>query len=85
MSDLFAEILVDPETHERLTRATEAEIDALRAALEAGRARRRDGGDLPAAVEGAWITPDRKHAFVDVEGFPSLLAEERLVLDAPLA
>lgn len=84
MSELFEEILVDPETHEKLSRATAAQLDALRAALAAGEARRRDGAAPPTSVDGAWITPDGKHAYVDVDGFPSLLAEERLELDAAI-
>lgn len=84
MSELFTEILVDPESHAKLTRASDAQLDALRAALTDGGARRRDGGELPASVEGAWLTPDGKHAFVDVDGFPSLLAEERIELDPPI-
>ena len=80
----LVESLVCPETREPVAAASDAELEALRRAFSEGRARRRDGGELPATVEGAFLTADRRHAYLVVDGVPSFLVEERVELDQPL-
>lgn len=81
---LLDEVLADPETHEPVTRATDAQLEAIRAALRDGGARRHDGGKLPDRIEGAYVSGDGRWVYPDAEGFPSLLIEDRLELDEPL-
>ena len=83
MTDL-SELLADPETHEPVTRATEAQLAAIRAAIEAGAARRHDGGELPRAIAGAYLSNGGRWVYPDVHGLPSFVIEERLELDEPV-
>lgn len=78
---LLDEALADPETHEAVTRATEAQLDAIRSAIRDQRARRAGGGDLPERVEGAYLSHGGRWVYPDAEGFPSLLIEDRIELD----
>ena len=81
---LLDEVLADPETHQPVTRASEERLDAIRAAIREGKARRHDGGALPDRVEGAYVSEDGRWVYPDAEGFPSLLIEDRLELDPPI-
>lgn len=83
-SDLIA-LLADPETHEALTLASDAELALLRQAIEQGAARRRDGKPPAAGFEGALLTQGRRVAYLVEGGIPNLLIEERLELPTALA
>lgn len=74
-------LLADPETHEPLRRATPDELAQIATAIHEGRARRRDGGALPAAIEGAYLSADGRRIYPDADGLPSLLIDERLELE----
>jgi uncharacterized protein YbaR (Trm112 family) len=82
-ADLLA-LLADPETHAPLALATDAELEALKRAVEAGTARRRDGA-APHAFEAALLRQDKRVAYPIQGGIPSLLVEERLELTEALA
>lgn len=75
------ELLADPETREPLRRATPEELAQLAAALREGRARRHDGGALPRAIDGAYVSRDGRWVYPDADGVPSLLIDERVELD----
>jgi uncharacterized protein YbaR (Trm112 family) len=77
------DLLADPETHEPLTLASDAELGALRAAIGSGKARRRDGQAPSSSFEGALLC-GRKFAYLIEGGIPNLLVEERLELDGAL-
>jgi uncharacterized protein YbaR (Trm112 family) len=77
------DLLADPETHEPLTLASDAELGALRAAIGTGKARRRDGQAPSAAFDGALLR-GRKVAYLIEGGIPNLLVDERLELDDAL-
>ncbi|HJL16657.1 MAG TPA: hypothetical protein RMH99_13425 [Sandaracinaceae bacterium LLY-WYZ-13_1] len=81
---LIDDVLADPETHEPVTRATDAQLEAIAAALRDGRAKRRDGGALPDRIEGAYLANEGRWVYPDAQGFPSLLVEDRLELDEPV-
>ena len=76
-ADLLA-ILADPETHEPVSLATDPELDSLREAIRAGRARRKDGGAIPDKLDGAFLSQGGKVAYLVVDGIPNFLIEERL-------
>lgn len=82
-ADDLLSLLADPETHGALVRATAPELDALRAAIAEGRARRRDGAPVP-AFEGAYLRADRRVAYLVEEGVPDFVIEERVELERPL-
>jgi hypothetical protein len=84
MSALLDELLVDPETHEKAERATDAQLESIRRAIADGRAKKPSGGELPEAVDGATLTHGGLWVYPDAHGFPSLLVEERVVLDEPV-
>jgi len=68
---------VCPETHAPVRRATDEELVALREALGSGKAKRRDGGEVP-EFEGAWMREDGDVAYLVIEGIPNFLVDERL-------
>src|SRR5262245_10164820 len=74
---------VDPESHGALARASDAQLAKLRAAVTAGKARRRDGSAI-AAFDGAFLTESRRVAYLVEDGVPNFVIEERVELDAPL-
>jgi uncharacterized protein YbaR (Trm112 family) len=83
LADLL-DLLADPETHEPLTLASEAELAALKAAVAGGKARRRDGQGPAGSFDGALLRKGGKVAYLIEGGIPNLLIDERLELDAPL-
>lgn len=78
------EKLVDPETKEGLVRATGEQLEALRAAIASGGAKRPDGEPAPTEIEGAYLRRDRTVAYPVVNGIPCFLLEARLELEAAL-
>jgi uncharacterized protein YbaR (Trm112 family) len=83
MRDDLLTILADPETRGPLTRASDDELQALRAALAAGTARRRDGAPA-GAFESAFLRADRRVAYLVEAGIPNFVVDEGVELDAPL-
>ena len=81
--DLLA-LLADPETHEPLTLASDAELAALRREIEAGRARTRSGKVPSATLEAALLTPGKRTAYPVVDGIAALLLDDRIELGASL-
>ncbi len=74
-------ILADPETHEPLVRATPLDLEELQAAIDTGRARRKNGA-LIARVEGAFLSRDGRVAYLVEDGVPNFVIDERIELDA---
>jgi uncharacterized protein YbaR (Trm112 family) len=70
-------LLVDPEDHGPLERATEAALEELRAAIAEGRARRRNGAPI-GAFEGAFLARGRSVAYLIEDGVPNFVIDERV-------
>lgn len=75
--------LIDPESHEPLSEATDEAIAKLTSLVSQGRARQADGRPV-APFEGAYLPPSRDRAYPIRGGIPSFLLEERLELDEAL-
>ncbi|MBX3245971.1 MAG: hypothetical protein KF901_02175 [Myxococcales bacterium] len=75
---------VDPETHEPLHLADADTLERVRVAASSGRARRADGGALPARFDGAYLTRSGRRAYLVIEGIPHFLVDERLDLEPPV-
>jgi hypothetical protein len=65
-------------------RASDAQIDALMCAIRDGKARRHNGGELPARVEGGFVSRGGRWFYPDVEGIPSFLVDDRIELTDPV-
>lgn len=78
------EYVVDPETHEALRSATDAELSELLARAAAGEARRPSGGSI-GEPEGAYLRSSGLVAYLVEEGSANFVIEERVELDAPLS
>ena len=74
------DLLADPETHQPLTLASDAELSALKLAVEQGKARRRDGKGPSQGFEGALLSQGKRVAYLIEGGIPNLLIDERLEL-----
>lgn len=84
MPDELLTMLADPETHAPLSRATDADLAKLRAAIAEGRARRRDGSAI-GTFDAAFLRPSRDVAYLVEDGVPNFVIEERIELrGAPL-
>ncbi|MDQ3037313.1 MAG: hypothetical protein M3Y87_33270 [Myxococcota bacterium] len=83
MPDDLLAMLADPETHAPLSRATEPELEALRAAISEGRARRRDGSPIE-PFDAAFLTQERRVAYLVEQGVPNFVVDERVELEDPL-
>lgn len=87
MSKLTPELLAllaDPETHEPLALADEAQLARLRSAVQEGRAKRRGGQAASADFDGALLSQGSKVAYLIAGGIPNLLIDERLELPQAL-
>jgi uncharacterized protein YbaR (Trm112 family) len=84
LSPELLELLADPETHEPLTMATEAQFLALKAVLTEGKVKRKSGQPVSSEVDGALLTPSRRVAYLIEGGIPNLLIDERIELGDPL-
>lgn len=80
LSPALLALLADPETHEPLALASEAELTRLREALRTGSLRRRSGQAVTDEPEAALLTPSRKVAYLIEAGIPNLLVDERVEL-----
>lgn len=78
------ELLADPETHEPLTLADEAQLARLRSAIQDGSARRRGGQPAQAQFDGALLSQGQRVAYLIAGGIPNLLIDERLELGQAL-
>lgn len=78
------ELLADPETHEPLSLADEAELARLRSAVKDGRAKRRGGQPASAEFDGALLSQGRRVVYLIAGGIPNLLIDERLELGQAL-
>jgi uncharacterized protein YbaR (Trm112 family) len=74
------QLLACPETHQPLRRATSDELAQIAAAIRERRARRHDGGALPASIDGAYVSGDGRWVYPD-DGLPKLLIDERIELE----
>jgi uncharacterized protein YbaR (Trm112 family) len=87
MSSLTPELLqllADPETHEPLALADEGQLTRLRAAIQAGSAKRRGGQPASGDFEGALLSQGQRVAYLIAGGIPNLLIDERLELSQAL-
>ena len=84
MPTALEDLLVDPETHERVRRATDVELAKINARIVEDAARRIGGHALPTQIDGAYLSHGDRWVYADVDGFASFLIEERIELDAPL-
>ncbi|AKF07344.1 hypothetical protein [Sandaracinus amylolyticus] len=83
MQPYLFDVLADPETHGPLSRAGDDDLAKLRTAIAERRARRRDGHAVP-SFEGAFLTTDRKAAYLVEDGVPNFVIDERVELDSAL-
>lgn len=84
LPDELVRMLVDPDDRQEVRPATDGELSAIRAAIERGAARRRDGSTPPDAFDGAFVRRDGRGAYLVTRGVASFLVEERLDLDTPV-
>ena len=80
LSPELLELLADPETHEPLLLASDAEIAQLREAVRTGKAVRRGGQAGEANFDGALFSQQKRVAYLIQDGIPNLLIDERLEL-----
>ncbi|MCA9543621.1 MAG: hypothetical protein KC613_04495 [Myxococcales bacterium] len=75
------DLLVCPESREKLAEADEATISAVNGAIKAGRLRNRAGRPVDAAIDGGLVRPDRKFLYPVRDDIPDLLIDDAIPLD----
>lgn len=78
-------LLVDPETHAPLSVLDATGLEALRARVADGTARRADGQAVPEFDAALVPTGGGRFVYLVVDGLPNLLIDDRLEVDAPIA
>ncbi len=75
------ELLVCPESREKLTLADDAVVEAVNAAIKGGHLRNRAGRPVDAAVSGGLVRPDNKFLYPVRDDIPDLLIDDAIPLD----
>ena len=78
MDRKLLDLLVSPDTRQPLALLDSAGLDALNAAITAGKVVRADGNAQAQALREALVTRDRKQVFRVEDGIPVLLADEAI-------
>lgn len=74
------EILVCPETKQKLRNATDAELSQLEALFNSGALHDRSGNKVASTVKEGLVREDGKVLYVVDEGIPIMLTEESIEL-----
>lgn len=74
------EILVCPETKQRITLAEQPLIDKLNAEQKAGALKNRGGEPIHEPIDGGLIREDRQYLYPIISGIPVMLAEAAIPL-----
>lgn len=75
------EILVCPETHQKVTEAPAELIERMAALQAAGKLKTRGGEPVKDPIRHALLREDGKIAYPVVEGIPVMIVEEGIVLE----
>ena len=82
MDRKLLDLLVCPTTRQPLAMLEAAGLDAVNRAIEAGGAKRGDGGAQSEPLREALVTRDRKTVYRVDDGIPVLLAEDAIATAA---
>jgi uncharacterized protein YbaR (Trm112 family) len=75
------DVLVCPDTREKLGLASDAVLAKLNEAIAAGKVRNRGGRAVGEPLEAGLVRPDGKMLFPVHDGIPNLLPDEGIALD----
>jgi len=78
------DLLACPETHQPLVLASDAELSALKSAVQQGKAKRHDGKGAASSFDGALLAQNKRVVYLIEGGIPNLLIDERLELSEAL-
>lgn len=81
ISPELLEILVCPETHQRLKLAEPALVERLKALQDKGQLKNRAGAPPAETVHGALVREDGAYAYSISDGIPIMLIDEAIPLD----
>lgn len=74
------DLLVCPESREKLSVADDALVSAVNAAIEAGRVKSRAGRLVEEAIDAGLVRPDRKFLYAIRLDIPNLLIDDAIPL-----
>lgn len=75
-------LLVCPETREKLRLADEALIGRINTAIQEGKLKTRRGTALKARIDGGLVRPDGKVLYPIQDNIPNLLIDDAIPIDA---
>ncbi len=75
------DVLVCPDTREKLSLASDAVLAKLNEGIAAGKVRNRGGRGVGAPIEAGLVRPDGKVLFPVHDGIPNLLPDEGIALE----
>lgn len=81
LDDSLLELLVCPESREKLALADGGLLARVNAAIAAGRLKNRKGTVVKGALDGALVRPDGKLLYAIQDDIPNLLMDDAILLD----
>lgn len=81
LDDVLLDLLVCPETREKLALADAGLVAKLNAAITAGRLKNKRGVVVKGPLEGGLVRPDGKVLYAIQEDIPNLLVDDAISLD----
>ncbi|MCB9545695.1 MAG: Trm112 family protein [Myxococcales bacterium] len=75
------DLLVCPETREKLSLADAELVAKVNAAITAGQLKNRRGAPVKGAIDGGLVRPDRKVLYAVQDDIPNLLVDDAIPLD----
>jgi len=75
------DLLLCPETREKLSLAPQALVDRLNAAVDAGTLKNRSGVVVRARMDAALVRPDGRFAYAITDDIPNLILDEAIPIE----
>lgn len=83
MEKFLLDLLLCPETREKLSLAPPALVERLNAAIDAGTLKNRAGTVVKTRMEAALLRADGKFAYAVADDIPNLILDEAIQVDTP--
>ncbi len=83
MDKFLLDLLLCPETREKLTLAPTALVERLNAAIETGTLKNRAGAPVKQRLDAALLRADGKFAYAIHDDIPNLILDEAIPVENP--
>lgn len=81
MEKFLLDLLLCPETREKLSLAPQSLVERLNAAVDAGTLKNRSGALVRSRMDAALVRPDGKFAYAIADDIPNLILDEAIPIE----